>query len=168
MFLVDVFNELNRKKVRYLVAGGVAATIYGSPRFTKDLDLFVDLDEKNLRKLIKAFKALKFIPRAPVKPEDFISEQNRKKWKKEKGMLAFTFINPLKPYETVDILLVEDTISFSKAYPRKQFYEKDKVRIPVISREDLILMKRKAGRDQDLYDIEILRTVSPRLRGGQT
>jgi hypothetical protein len=71
MILVKVFQALNKRRVRYLVAGGVAAVLYGNPRFTKDLDLFVDFDENNLKKLVRTFKFLRFTPRIPVKPEDF-------------------------------------------------------------------------------------------------
>jgi len=70
MILVKVFRLLNKQKIRYLVAGGVASVLYGNPRFTKDLDLFVDSKEKNLRMLIHAFKRLKFIPRVPVRAEE--------------------------------------------------------------------------------------------------
>ena len=48
MLLVKVFQAFNRHQVRYLVVGGVASILYGNPRFTKDLDLWVDPDEKNL------------------------------------------------------------------------------------------------------------------------
>ena len=75
MLLLKVFRVLNKKKVRYLVAGGVATVLYGNPRFTKDLDLFVDLDENNLGKLLTAFRALRFVPRVPVRPETFLEYQ---------------------------------------------------------------------------------------------
>lgn len=163
MILVHVFKELKRRKVRYLVAGGVAAILYGNPRFTKDLDLWADLDEGNLRKLIEAFKALKFIPRIPVKAEDFISAANRKKWEEEKGMMAFTFINPKNPFENVDILL-HVPLSFKAAYQRKKMFGSGKVKIPTVSESDLILMKKKAGRRQDLEDVRILQELRKRRR----
>ncbi len=53
MLLVKVFQELNKRRVRYLLAGGVAATLYGNPRFTKDLDLFVDLEEAKMKRAIR-------------------------------------------------------------------------------------------------------------------
>ena len=158
MILVKIFRELNQRKVRYLVAGGVAAILYGNPRLTKGLDLWVDLDETNLKKLVQAFKDLKFIPRVPVPAEDFISEDLRRRWKEEKGMKAFTFINPKNPFENVDILF-DVPFSFEAAYRRKKWFHSDRVRIPTVSEKDLILMKDNAGRPQDLQDIEILKTI---------
>ena len=155
MILEKVFREFNRRKVRYLVAGGVAAILYGNPRFTKDLDLFVDLEETNLKKLIAGFKALGFIPRVPVTPEAFTIRENRERWAKEKGMLAFTFINPKNPFENVDILTTSP-IAFDRAYRRKRFFQSGRVKIPTVAAEDLIQMKRHAGREQDFRDIEIL------------
>lgn len=163
LILVKVFRLLNRKKVRYLIAGGVAAILHGNPRFTKDLDLWVDVKEDNLRKLVETMKKLKFIPRIPIKAEEFISKENREKWFLEKGMLAFTFINPKNSFENIDILWKVD-LSFDKAYKKKKMFPSDGINLPVISREDLIRMKQQAGRAQDLRDIDILNAAAKMQR----
>lgn len=155
MILVRVFQEFNRRKIRYLVAGGVAVTLYGNPRFTKDLDLFVDPSEDNVGKIVEAFKALGFIPRAPVKAEEFISAENRRKWQREKGMLAFTFINPKNPFENID-LLFSAPMSFDSAYRRKKIFKSGNTQIPTVTRTDLFQMKKEAGRPHDLADLAIL------------
>lgn len=161
MILVKVFRAFNEGEVRYLVVGGVATILYGNPRFTKDLDIWVDPNEGNLQKMVAVFKKLKFMPRAPVRAEEFILAENRRRWKKEKGMLAFTFINPQNPFENVD-LLFEGPVSFSKAYARKKVFQVEDVPIPTISRDDLIDMKEKAGREQDLRDVLILKKARKR------
>ena len=158
MVLIKVFREFNKRKVKYLVAGGVAAILYGSPRLTKDLDLFVDSEEENMQKVVAAFKALRFIPRVPVAMEAFISKENRARWQREKGMLAFTFINPKNPFENVDLLL-SAPMSFQKAQEKRKIFRSEGVPIPTVAAEDLILMKKRAGRPQDLQDIEILRVA---------
>ena len=117
-----------------------------------------DLSEANLTRLVKAFKKLKFVPRVPVKPEEFIKEENRKRWIEEKGMIAFTFLNPHKIYESVDILITAP-IPFQKAYKQKRLFDSQGVTVSVVSAEDLIYMKEKAGRVQDLQDVQILRTT---------
>jgi hypothetical protein len=156
--LDKIFLEFNRRKVRYLVAGGVAVTLYGNPRFTKDLDLFLDPREENVRRAVQAFKALGFVPRAPVKAEEFISAENREKWKREKGMLAFTFINPKNPFENVD-LLFSAPMPFETAYRRKKIFRSKDIPIPTIGVKDLIRMKQTAGRPHDLADLAILDQV---------
>lgn len=159
MLLIKLFSALNKRRVRYLVAGGVASVLYGNPRFTKDLDLWVDLEEKNLEKLVETFTMLKFIPRIPVKAKDFISRENRQKWMREKGMLAFTFINPKNPFENVDIL-IKVPLLFEKAYRRRKVFKSGSMPIPTVSREDLIAMKKKAGRLQDLQDKAVKHKIS--------
>ena len=156
MVLLHVFKAFNRRHVRYLVIGGVAVTLYGHPRFTKDLDIFPDPEEGNLEKLIRAMKALGFVPRVPVKAEEFILKENRDRWIREKGMRVFTFVNPKKPIENVDIM-IDSPLSFSEAYRRKRTLKGGTISIPTVSRADLIRMKKFAGRPQDLQDIEILR-----------
>ncbi len=163
MLIISVLKVFNRFKVRYLVIGGVAGAFYGNPRFTKDLDIFADDKEENLRRLVGAFKKLGFITRVPVKPEEFLDRDARARWKKEKGMLAFTFINPKDPLENVDIL-VETPVSFSSAFKKKKYFHAGNVRISVVSLKDLIVMKRKAGRVQDLQDIAILKEARPKRK----
>lgn len=160
MVLVKVFRELNRRKIRYLVAGGVAANLYGSPRITKDLDLWVDLEENNLKKLVQVFKKMGFIPRIPVKAEEFISRENRERWLREKGMLAYTFVNPRNPFENVDILF-HVPFSFEKAYKRRKIFRSETTPVSTVSPQDLMAMKKSAGRVQDLADIEILKKTIP-------
>lgn len=164
MILVKVFQEFNKRKVRYLVAGGVAVTLYGNPRFTKDLDLFIDPREDNVRSAVEAFKALGFIPRIPVKAEEFISADNRARWQKEKGMLAFTFVNPKNPFENVD-LLFSAPVSFEGAYRRRKVFRSKNIPVPTIAVKDLIRMKRNAGRPHDLDDLAILDQVARAQRG---
>ena len=159
MILDKVFREFNRRKVRYLVAGGVAVTLYGNPRFTKDLDLFLDPQEENVKKAVQAFKMLGFAPRAPVKAEEFVSAEKRERWRKEKGMLAFTFINPKNPLENVD-LLFSAPMSFESAYRRKKIFRSKRTSVPTVGMKDLLRMKREAGRPHDLDDLLILDQVS--------
>ena len=64
MFYEKVFKELNKRKVRYVVIGGIAVNLYGIPRFTRDLDLAVDLSEKNLTRLISTMNSLGYKPRS--------------------------------------------------------------------------------------------------------
>ncbi len=51
---------LNRLGIRYIVGGGVAAILYGEPRFTNDLDLVAFLRPDDIPRLIKAFPTPEF------------------------------------------------------------------------------------------------------------
>lgn len=53
----DLFCELNRGSVRYLVVGGYAVAFHGRPRYTKDLDVWVDPDPANATRVWAALAA---------------------------------------------------------------------------------------------------------------
>ncbi|MEM3402242.1 MAG: hypothetical protein QXT22_05540 [Candidatus Hadarchaeales archaeon] len=102
-------------------------------------------------------KKLGYRPRAPVSFTD-ITPDNLKRWVKEKGMRAFSFKNPKIPYEEVDIIL-DHPFDFGQVYERVEFITAKDVAIPLISLDDLIALKKRSKRLQDLSDIEALRKV---------
>ncbi|MFQ6105676.1 MAG: hypothetical protein ACE5NL_01215, partial [Candidatus Hydrothermarchaeaceae archaeon] len=104
MFYEGVIKVFNRKGVEYVVVGGIALNLHGVPRATADLDIAVALEDKNLKNIVHALKVLGYKPRLPIKIDEF-SIENLEKWRKEKKMEAFTFWNPKKPYEEVDVLI---------------------------------------------------------------
>jgi predicted nucleotidyltransferase len=50
----DVLDILEKEKVEYVLIGGFAMVLYGMPRVTQDLDLFVKMKKENIEKLQKA------------------------------------------------------------------------------------------------------------------
>ena len=55
-----LYKSLNRNKVKYLIIGGIACIIYGVPRTTLDIDIFIEPSVKNAKKLLKALKEAGF------------------------------------------------------------------------------------------------------------
>ena len=53
--LTDFISNLNQCGVRYLLVGGYAVQLHGYPRFTQDMDIWVDRTSENYRKLVTAF-----------------------------------------------------------------------------------------------------------------
>jgi len=51
---LEVIDSLEREEVEYILIGGFAVVLYGMPRFTQDLDLFIKAKEENIAKLHKA------------------------------------------------------------------------------------------------------------------
>ena len=45
---------LNANRVRYLVVGGYAVALHGHPRYTKDIDIWLDRDEENAERVVRA------------------------------------------------------------------------------------------------------------------
>jgi hypothetical protein len=51
----EFIESLNSNKVKYLVLGGYAIAFHGHPRYTKDLDIWLELSEENAENVMKAF-----------------------------------------------------------------------------------------------------------------
>jgi hypothetical protein len=153
-----IFKKLNEAKIRYIVVGGIAVNLYGIPRMTYDIDLILDLKDKNLEKFLKLLKGWGFKPKVPVDIMDFAIEENRKDWIKNKHMKAFNLVNPKWAISEIDIV-IDSPIDYDKAHKRLKHVKLQGASIPVISIDDLIKMKKKAGREQDNSDIKILRKL---------
>ncbi|MFN0117002.1 MAG: DUF6036 family nucleotidyltransferase [Elusimicrobiota bacterium] len=151
-FYEELFKDLDMKGVRYLVVGGVAVILHGFIRATADLDLMVALDEKNLHTFLDLIKSKGYRPKAPVPIDDFSDPEKRKSWVTEKGMKVFSLYHPQKLDELIDVF-VEEQIPFSDAYSRKKVALLGTIPINVMQIPDLITLKKKAGRPQDLQDI---------------
>ncbi len=61
---------LNKNQVKYLVIGGYAVAIHGHPRYTKDINIWLEMIEENSQKLIKALTEFGF-GCLELTPEDF-------------------------------------------------------------------------------------------------
>ena len=70
-------------------------------------------------------------------------------------MKAFTFLPPKGNFLEIDII-IEESLKFHSISKNKIVKSMEGVKIPVVSIQDLIKMKRKAHRDQDVKDIENL------------
>ena len=158
MFYEEVFRKLADRKVKYVVAGGVALVLHGVVRLTADLDLIVELSTENLRKFITAINELGYKPKPPVNAEDFIDPLNRKAWKKEKGMEVFSFYHPKMQMNLIDIF-VNEPIRFNEIESEIVMFKARGIEIPVISKKHLKALKRKANRPQDIADIEALEEI---------
>jgi len=159
VFYEEVFKQLDQEQVEYVVVGGVALVLLGVVRLTADLDLFVELGETNLKKFIKVMGELGYKPRMPVSAEDVTKPEKRRQWKEEKGMLVFSFYHPKEPMHLIDIF-VDEPIPYETVKQRKKFVTAKGIRIPVVSAEDLVRLKRISGRPQDLADIEALEELN--------
>jgi hypothetical protein len=130
---------LNRHRVRYLLAGGVAANLHGSPRATKDVDVLVPPDPKNMARLLDALSELPYRMAAELDPEE----------------IARKPVTIIGDDPRVDVLTVAWQVTFDQAYPRRIVRRLKGVRVPYLSRRDLVRSKR-TGRAQDLADLERL------------
>jgi hypothetical protein len=151
-----LFKALNEGNVRYLVAGGLAVVAHGYLRLTADIDLILDMDGGNLKKAMMVFESFGYRPRAPVALKDFADQAKRSSWIREKGLTVFSLWSPGHPATEID-LFVEEPIPFEEAYQACTRLEvAGGIEATVVGLDDLIALKRKAGRTRDLDDIEKL------------
>ncbi|SPD71796.1 conserved hypothetical protein [uncultured Desulfobacterium sp.] len=158
MLYEQIFGQLAQRKVRYLVIGGIAVNIHGYPRATGDLDIMISLERDNINEFITLVKDLGFSPRIPVKIEEFGDPEKVEMWKKEKQLKVFSVYNPQNEFEHIDVM-VENYIDFDSAYSRREVVSARGIDIPVMDIDDLIELKRIAGRKRDEIDIKALQKI---------
>ena len=54
--LIKVIDKINQLRIPYMITGGIASIFYGKPRLTHDFDIIVDIEEKDISKLVTIFK----------------------------------------------------------------------------------------------------------------
>jgi hypothetical protein len=137
----DLLKLFNGYRVRYLVVGGYAVMKYTEPRYTKDLDIWVEPTLKNAKAVFKALRRFE-APLANLNEADFARE-------------GF-FYQMGRPPARVDILMSIHGVVFADAWSNRVATDFDGVTGHVISRKDLIDNKRALGRPQDLIDVNSL------------
>lgn len=158
MIYEQIFKCLNNAKVKYLVAGGMAVNLHGIPRVTQDLDILVDLSPDNIKNLAEALKGIGFFPRVPVNPLLIADPNVRNEWITKKNMKVFCFYNGKMPMYEIDVFLIIP-VDIKKAFKKAVIKNAGDIPIPLVSIDDLIEMKKQAGRPQDLWDIEMLKAL---------
>jgi predicted nucleotidyltransferase len=156
-----IFQTLNKAGARYVVVGGLATVLHGYARLTADVDLAVDLAPEEATKVIQALVTMGFRSQVPVSPEEFADQAVREKWFREKHMRAFSLVDPANPMRVVDLLLKPE-VPFGDLLARSQEVMLHTTKIRIASINDLIALKRQAGRPQDLADIEQLEAIRRR------
>jgi predicted nucleotidyltransferase len=147
--LINITKILNTLNIRYCLIGGLAVAIHGIPRFTDDLDFLVGPEIRDV------FKEL----------ENCINEKD--------GTINYIGAEQADPMgDVIQISLLDNHIDLITAkWPhefaaltRAKSVSYQTITLSVVSPEDLILLKLKAGGPQDLYDVAgILQVGSAQL-----
>lgn len=137
--LLSLFKKHN---VQYLIVGGYAVMRYSEPRFTKDLDVLIAVNDANAAAVYNAL--LEFgAPLRNLTPQDFAQE----------GYFYQMGAPPLR----VDVLMSIPGVDFVKAWKRRETVRIADMEMHFISKDDLIEAKLASGRPQDLLDLEHLK-----------
>jgi predicted nucleotidyltransferase len=151
----QLVQALQGQEVRFLVIGGLAMNAHGSDYHTRDIDVYYARDRENLEALARAV--------APLHPRLRGAEEGLPfQWDARTlaAGLNFTLITDLG---AVDFLgEVPGAASFADLWKRSVETELFGATVRVVSLDDLVSMKRAAGRDKDkdhLRELERLRAV---------
>ena len=158
VFFEDALVLLRDAGVQFVVVGGTAVILHGVPRTTADLDLVVDLEPANLRRLISVMNRLGYLPRAPVEAAELCDPEQRKAWIADKGMRAFTFYLPGHPLSDIDVL-IDSPLEYAELSRHADQVDAGGLILRIARVEDLIQMKLVAARAQDLADVDALRRL---------
>ncbi len=152
MFIERVVACLQREGVRFAIAGGYAVALHGAVRGTVDVDLVLALFRKNLVAAESALNRMGLRSRLPLKAEEVFDF--REEYIRNRNLIAWSFVNPADPTELVDIVLTEDLVAM-----QVDMISAGRLRLPVVAVPDLIRMKEKSARAQDIEDIQALRRI---------
>ena len=137
---------LNKNKVKYLIVGGFAVAYYATPRYTKDIDVFIDTSQENSIRLMNTLNRFGF-RNIGLKEEDF---------QKSDQIIQLGYA-PVR----IDIITSIVGVEFENAWMKKVEGKYGDISCFFISLEDLIRNKQAAARPQDLADIKSLGKYGP-------
>jgi hypothetical protein len=147
--LRDLVAWFRAGKVPGVVIGGLAASLLGRPRLTRDVDALVLMDEGHWADFLTAGAGYGFVPRR----DDALAFAQK------------TRVLLVRHQESgIDADIVLGLLPFEKeAVARATWVELGGVLVPLPLPEDLIIMKAVAHRPQDLADIEAILAAHPKL-----
>jgi hypothetical protein len=137
----EFIESLNANDVRYLVVGGYAVAFHGHPRYTKDLDIWIELDPGNAARIIRALRDFGF-GSLGLTEQDFLTPD-------QVVQLGYP------PYR-IDLLSTLAGVDFAACYAQRVETDIAGARVPFIDVASLRKNKQAVGRHQDLADLENL------------
>lgn len=140
---LDLLRLLNEHEVRYLIIGGYAVVHYSEPRYTKDLDIWIDPSLLNAKRVLSALREFG----API---DNLTIKDLS----TPGLIYIFGVPPLR----VDLLNRPKGATFSQSWKSREKLKLGAVGANFIGLDNLIKLKKAAGRPQDLADLEKLKS----------
>jgi hypothetical protein len=132
---------LIKNKAEYLIVGGYAVAIHGYPRYTGDLDIWLNPTPENAKSIVKTVNEFGFSS-FNLTESDFTKP----------GNVIQLGYPPLR----IDLLTELDGVSFNECFINRKEVEMENLIVNFIGYEDLLKNKRESGRLRDMADIENL------------
>ena len=132
---------LNFYRVKYLLVGGYAVGYHGYPRATADMDIWIESEKTNAKKMVTVLREFGFD--LPEINENLFLQQNR----------IFRMGNaPIR----IELLTTLSGVDFNDCYEDCVEDEIDDVEVKIINLEHLKINKKASGRHKDLDDVNNL------------
>lgn len=141
----DALRCLLDEQVRFLVVGGYAVIHYTQPRFTKDLEIWLEPSASNARAVARASRRFG-LPLIEITEHDLAQPGTQ-------------FMAGIPP-NAIDFITTCSALEFTGCWERRELAVIDKLELPYLSRNDLVASKQQLGRDQDRVDLGLLREVA--------
>jgi hypothetical protein len=135
---------LNKNSVRYVIVGGYAFSFHAEPRFTKDIDFFVDVAAESAGRLLDALAEFGFKD-IGLNKDDLIKP----------GNIVQLGVAPVR----IDLMTSVTGLDFAQAWANRVTGTYGAVPAFFVSKADLIQNKTATGRKQDLSDVEKLQKI---------
>lgn len=139
--LREFIGLLNSRKVDYLVVGGHAVAFHGYPRFTGDVDFFINATPENAGRVLQVLDDFGFGSLG-------LDVQSLTQ--------AGKVIQLGRPPNRIDLLTSISGVAFEEAWEQRIAAELDGIPVHFVSKEALIKNKRAAARSKDLADVDAL------------
>lgn len=149
MFIHKICKAFEEAKIPYAVVGGFAVALHGAPRGTFDIDFVINWSQNNLVKAEDVLKTFGLVSRIPVDAKTIYAF--RDEYVQNRNLIAWNFYNPVNLLEQVDLV-----INYDLAKASTKTINTHEGKIIILSKKDLIAMKKAAGRLQDLEDVKSL------------
>ncbi|MCS6303994.1 MAG: hypothetical protein H8K07_10045 [Nitrospira sp.] len=143
--LSTLITDFNRRGIQYALAGGWAYSALVEPRATTDIDVLLLLEQPSRDRLQSLLSPL--FDSTIVHPAAMVFH----------GISIWRCVGILKNQEVVIDLLLADSEYLQTALSRRRQILLDDLSVPILTMEDLILLKTLAGRLQDQADLEKIR-----------
>ena len=140
-------SSLKKHKIPYMIIGGQAVLLYGSPRLTKDIDITLGVRIDKLPVLLNVIKEVGLKP-IPENPEKFVAETFVLPAEDKKSGIRVDFIFSFTVYE-------------KQAMRRGKGVSIEGVRVRFAAVEDIVIHKIFSGRARDTEDIRTILVKNP-------
>lgn len=150
---------LDSHGVEFVMVGGMAAVLHGSPTTTNDIDIVADPDRANLVRLADALEELEARIRSPADPGGVAFSPHP-------DLLAGVSVLTMHTrFGDLDLVMTPAGLEgYGEIRRRAETYQVDGMTVTVANLEDIIRSKRAAGRPRDRAMLPILEALAEERR----